>query len=513
MATQLPSHEKRVVSRSPITEEVLAECLVDSYTQVFEKVNRSRAASEHWQNTPLHERLTYFVRLRSTLAERAESVARVLSAETGRPLQESLGAEVLPTLHNLDYLIQNAGRILRSVRLPQRRGEVFASPYGVIGSIGTWNYPLFLNLVPLCQALAVGNTVVWKPSEYALYTAATTIDLFESIGLPQDVLQAVWGDGQAGRYLAQAGCDKYAFVGSARTGRAILSELAVQGKPSVMELSGNDASIVCKDAPLEAAARSVIWGRVCNAGQSCVAPQRVYVIAEVYEAFLEQCVKHITHLRLHELTPLRTAVARERCHRLVDSALTQGARLLHGGAFDLSRGGYYYLPTLLADCREDMEIVAEEVFAPVVCVCRVADESEAICRANSTDFGLGASVWTQDLSSGRRIASELQVGLVSINSVLLDAADPTVSFGGVSASGFGKQRGALGLEEFIVRKAVVAHSAQGVRRHLFPYLPATEGVLKGIITLRSRGGWRTIPELLRSANRWREEMKAFQEKA
>lgn len=500
-----PVTEKPLVSLHPATGEVLAELPIDSREAVQEKVARARRAAEGWRAVPLSSRLALLRRLHDALARHAERVAHVLSAETGRPLQESLGAEVIPTLQSLGFLCRKAPSLLRPQRLPARGTWAIAEPHGVIGIIGTWNYPLFLNLVPLCQAVATGNAVVWKPSELAILSAQETQHLLDMVGFPPGIVETVYGDAETGRAIAQADCDKYLFTGSVQTGRTILAELARSGKPAVMELSGNDAFIVCGDAPLELAARSAVWARVSNAGQSCVAPQRFYVAQSVYEPFLERVRAHLAAIRPHEWTPLRTASARDRCHRLVREAVERGARLLHGGELDAARPGFFYPPTLLADCEDAMPVMAEDLFAPVLAVCPVRDEWEAIARANANPLALGGSVWTCDLAKGGRIAAALRGGLVSINDVLLDAAHPAIPFGGTGASGFGKQRGAQGLEELVVRKVVVFHLPDGARRHLYPYLPAAVPLLLAASRLRLPGGWRALGALWRAAMDWQRQ--------
>lgn len=500
-----------IVSFSPETGEILAEAPLAVAAEVHEKTERAREAQREWGRMPLRARLDLLRKLHSVLVQEADAVAWTLSAETGRPLQESLGAEVLPMMHSLEFLFREAPSLLKPMRLRARGTIAYAEPYGVIGIIGAWNYPLFLNLVPICQALAAGNTVVWKPSELAVFSAQTIARLLEAAGVPCGVVEIAFGASETGQALTQADCDKYVFTGSVPTGRAILAELAQSGKPSVMELSGNDAFLVCADAALETAARAAVWGRVSNAGQSCVAPQRFYVEQTVYEPFLQAMKRHIAALRPHELTPLRTATARQRCHRLVREAVEQGARLLYGGGFDPEQPGFFYTPTLLADCTDTMAVMQEDLFAPVLAVCPVRNEHEAVRRANGNPLALGASVWTEDRKRGAELAAQLHVGLVSVNEILLDAAHPAIPFGGVGASGFGKQRGAQGLEEFVVRKVVVRHAAEGTRRHLFPYLPAATDLLTAAAHLRGTQGWRTLPDLIRAAVAWQRQERIFKQ--
>lgn len=500
--------QKMLRAINPATGGLLLELRAESAEEVEAHVQRAGHAGETWSRTPLKERLEPIRRLYQILGEQGEPMAQALSVETGRPLQETWGAEILPTLLGLEFLLKRAAAVLNPIRLPARGAQAFAEPHGVIGLIGTWNYPLFLNLVSLCQALAAGNTVVWKPSELALYSARAIQDLLHAADFPPGVVEIAYGDAATGKALTQADCDLYVFTGGMQTGRAILAELAQTGKPSLMELSGNDAFLVCADAPLELAARSAVWGRLCNGGQSCIAPQRFYVARSVYAPFLAQVKSLLEAIQPGEMTPLRTAAARERCQRLVCDAIEAGARLLHGGEYDPAQPGFYFAPTLLADCHDRMAVMAEDLFGPVLAVCPVDSKEEAVTRANADPMGLGASVWTSDLHKGQAIAARLQVGQVSINETVLDAAHPALPFGGRKASGFGKLRGEAGLEAFVVRKVVAAHSPHGARRHLFPYLPSGVEILRSVARLKT-DGWSALPSLIRAGLAWNREEQAI----
>ena len=427
------------------------------------------------------ERCAALRRWRERLAADADILAETVTTEIGKPLQESLGADLLPSLTALRWLERNTEAALR----PRKAGgaRLTAEPYGVVGVIGTWNYPLLLNVAPIAWALAAGNAVVFKPSELATASALRLMAHAEAVGLP---VATVIGDAETGRALCRTDIDKLAFTGGVRTGRAILADLAARNTPAVMELSGNDAFLVCADADIALAARSAVWGRVCNAGQSCIAPQRFYVVRERADAFLESCQRELEKLRPGvDVGPMRTEGLRESAHRLVWQAIAQGAELRTGGRCLAELPGFHYAPTLLAACTDAMPIVAQDFFGPILPVCTVEDTDEAIQRINSNAMALGASVWTRDARQGEALAARLTVGLVGINQdTLLLGADPSLPFGGLRASGFGKQRGAAGLEEFVTWK-VTATGASGERRHLFPYRAATLPILRGLLAFQN----------------------------
>ncbi len=520
------------ISVNPATGECLGVYANAADNETACAVARARTAAGDWSAQTPRARAEALQRLHNRLARDADTLAATVTAEIGKPLQESYGADVLPALAALRWLIQNGPRALRERRVPgARHARLQAQPYGAVGVIGTWNYPLYLNLAPIAWALLAGNAIVWKPSELATATALALAERFEQERLP---VITILGDGATGRALCQAGCDKITFTGGVATGRAILRELANYGTPSVMELSGNDAMIVCDDADIGLAAQAAVWGRCCNAGQSCVAPQRIFVAEVVYPAFLDTTRRIIETLRLGaDIGPMRTEALRARADALVQAAVGQGARLITGGRIlaqtpntradgndpaiapeaspDLQASGFFYAPTLLADCHSDMAIMTQDFFGPVLPVCPTRGDADALARANASDMALGASVWTKDRARAARIAGGLNVGMVSINEILLDAANPALPFGGLRASGFGRQRGLAGLEEFVQWKTVARHASGGVRRHFFPYRAATLPILRAMIELQSVRGWKAKlaagRKLGEAAMRWDKEDK------
>lgn len=476
-------------------------------------VMSARGRQTAWGEKTADERAEVLRRLRSSIAQDADGLAGIVSEEIGKPLQEAYAADVLALIGGLDWLAANLPRLLAPRNIPgEKRAQLLPMPYGVVGVIGTWNYPLLLDGEAIAWALAAGNAVVWKPSELGAVSATILHAHFERAGLP---VVLVTGDGGTGRALCGTqddSVDKLAFTGSVQTGRAILAQLAARGIPSVMELSGNDALIVCADADLEGAAKAAVWARVCNAGQSCVSPQRMYVEAWAYPAFVAACEKIIKGLKAGaDYGPLRTEAFRKRAHGLVVDAVQRGARLLTGGDCldaDEFTNGFYYAPTLLADCNDDMPIMREDFFGPVLCVCAVRDVEEAVALANSNPMGLGASVWTRDVNRGRQIASRLKAGVVTINSeTLMTGLRPGLPFGGMGASGWGRQRGAAGLDEFIQWKTVCWQAGVGAQRHVFPYRAATMPILRGFLALKTARGigakLQAARELTNAARNWK----------
>lgn len=496
----MPPH---FVSLDPRTGDEIARFAKAGAAEVRDAFCRARAAAQKWASTAPSERVRYIRRIRQAIIRHGDRIEAAITRELGRPAQETLGADLLPTIDALAWLERNAARVLADRRTGPLRES--AEPYGVVALLGTWNYPLYLNLVPLCQALAAGNVVIWKASELAPLSAQAAEEAVAEANLPSGVFQVLHGDAETGRMVVESGCDKLALIGSARTGRSVLSLLAQRGVPSVMELSGHDCAIVCVDAPLEEAARSLVWARACNAGQSCIAPQRVYVDRRIEDEFLALASCAAQSVDRAWWTPLRTAAMREEALGRVREAVTAGAHLAAGSLYAPAGTGNWMEPTVLAGCESSMRVMSEELFAPVLAIAAYGSEEEAVRLANASEYGLGASVWTSSPARGARLAEQIRAGLVSVNSVLIDAARPEVSFGGLGASGFGKMRGEAGLREFFVRKTTVCHAPGGPLRHLFPYYKAGTDLLRAQVRWRGNAGWSAFRDLAAAALAWRGE--------
>ena len=396
-----------------MTGEELGRFRSDSPQDVLQTVAKARTASLEWETKSVRERASHLARLRRLLCDESADLAALVSKEIGKPLQESLAADILPCIKSLKWLERESSKTFASKRIGSNI-EIQALPYGVIGVIGTWNYPLFLNLVSIAWAVAAGNSVVWKPSELATLTAIKLQELFERAELP------VWmakGDGETGAALCVAGIDKLAFTGGVKTGRAILAELAKTGTPSVMELSGNDVMIVAENANIKIAAGAAVWGRVSNCGQSCVAPQRVLVHASCYDPFLEECAKIIASLRQGvDFTVMRTPELARNAQRIVEESIALGAKLIRRAEVEKTCC-QSVSPTLLADCHDGMPVFSKDFFGPVVAVKSFLNIEEAIATVNQNggmplapfqfNQETGAALPLAPLSPGRGVGGEV----------------------------------------------------------------------------------------------------------
>jgi acyl-CoA reductase-like NAD-dependent aldehyde dehydrogenase len=329
-------------------------------------------------------------------------------------------------------------------------------PLGVVGVIGPWNYPVFTPMGSIAYALAAGNAVVFKPSEFTPAIGSWLAEAWRA-AVPDvpDALQVVTGDGSTGAALCRAGVGKLAFTGSAATGRKVMAACAETLTPVLMECGGKDAMIVDDDADVPAAADAAVWGAMSNAGQTCIGIERVYVTSAVYDRFVTEVTDQVAGLRPGSdagatYGPMTMPSQADVVRRHLADAVAAGGRAVTGGTVD----GVLVAPTVLLDVPESSSAVQEETFGPTITITRVRDTEEALERANATSYGLAGSVFSGSPARAMSLARRMRSGMTSINSVLTFASIPALPFGGVGESGFGRIHGADGLREFTRAKAI-----------------------------------------------------------
>jgi acyl-CoA reductase-like NAD-dependent aldehyde dehydrogenase len=333
-------------------------------------------------------------------------------------------------------------------------------PYGVIGVIGPWNYPVLTPIGSIGYALAAGNAVVFKPSEYTPAIGTWLVDRFAEVVPEQPVLSIIYGTGEVGAALCRSGVDKLAFTGSTATGKKVMAACAETLTPVLLECGGKDAMIIDADADLDAAVDATLWGGLTNAGQTCVGIERVYVADAVYDSFLPKLVARAEGLKVgiedgSDLGPITMPAQLDTIRRHIDDALSHGGRAALGGRDALD--GPYVHPTILVDVPEEAAAVQEETFGPTLTVTRVADADEGVRLANAGRYGLGGAVFSK--SRGLELARRLRSGMTAVNSAISFAGMPALPFGGVGDSGFGRIHGADGLREFARPKAITKRRA------------------------------------------------------
>jgi len=458
----------RIASVNPATGEVLGELDSAGPTEVRAAVARAHAAQLEWDAWGIHNRVKVMRRFQQILLAHKTDIARRITQEAGKPLVEALLTEVLVVLDATRFLIENAFAILREEKLTHgnlamktKSGRILREPYGVVGIISPWNYPFSIPATEALAALVAGNAVVLKPSELTPLIALELQALLREAGVPDDIFQVLPGDGETGAALVRSEISKLIFTGSVTTGRRIAQVAAERLLPVVLELGGKDPMIVLEDADIDVASSGAVWGAFMNAGQTCLSVERCYVHQSLYSVFLEACAEKVRKLRVgngmdpaSEIGPM----IHERQVRVVETqiedAKQRGARVLVGGTRLRELGPTFFAPTVLADVDHNMRVMQEETFGPVLPVTPFREETEAVRRANDSDFGLAASIWTRDRARGERLARQINAGTVMVNDAVSCFSISEAPHGGVKASGLGRTHGRWGLEEMVRVKYV-----------------------------------------------------------
>lgn len=442
------------------------------------RVARERATA--LRETSLESRLERVTALKNVVLREREAIIDRIQKETGKCRSDALMSEIFPILDFLHYLEKHAAKALapRAVSTPialmGKKSKIFFEPLGVVAVISPWNYPFYQAVVPCLSAYISGNAVVYKPSEHTPLQG-----LFESVlekaGFEAGAIQVVYGDGALGAELIEQRPNKIFFTGSVSTGKKIMAAAAKHLIPVELELGGKDPMIVFDDANLKRAVAGAAWGALTNCGQSCTSVERIYVQESIYPEF--------KRLLLAEIAKVKQAVDQDgdadvgrmtvdmQVKVIADQlrdAVGRGAKLLTGAQWNYTDRAVP--PLVVENVSEDMPLVAEETFGPVLPLITFKTEAEAIAKANNSKYALSASVWTKDLGRAERVARKLVTGNVSINNVMLTEANPGLPFGGLKDSGFGRYKGEFGFHSFCnVKSVLIDKDSSKIEANWFPY--------------------------------------------
>jgi acyl-CoA reductase-like NAD-dependent aldehyde dehydrogenase len=450
---------------NPATGKVIAAFDAETSEDVSRKVKLGRQEYAEWKKVDLGERAELMRRLGRVMRKNREDYARTVTEEMGKPVRQSL-AEIEKCAWVCDYYAEHAEVFLRDQIVPTEFRKSFVSfePLGVIASIMPWNFPFWQVMRFAIPALTAGNVGVLKHSSVCLGSAVKLDQAFKDAGFPENVFQIVIGDYRVGEALVQADIDAVSVTGSLNTGRRV-AELAADGlKKFVLELGGSDPFIVLEDADLNQTAHMATQSRLLNTGQSCIAAKRFIVVKSVAEKFTKLFVENTEAEVVGDPLDPKTTVGplvrdsqRQALVKQVDDAKAKGGKVLIGGK-PISGDGFFYEPTIVSNVGHDMDMVREEVFGPAAPIIVVENEEQAVREANSSEFGLGASIWTNNIERGIKIARQIESGLVSVNEMV--RSDPRLPFGGVKKSGIGRELSEFGIREFVNIKSVVVKDIQ-----------------------------------------------------
>src|SRR5579875_3071516 len=455
---------------NPATEEVVASVPAGSPEDVELAVATAGRAFSEWSRTDVEKRAAILAKAADLIHENAKELAATLTSEQGKPLAEAAG-EVTHLAHGVRFYAEAATKVRGAYQeLPSAFGPAYGMvirrPMGVCAAITPYNFPLTLLGTKVAPALASGNTVVAKPAASTPLATLEVARLFSEAGVPDGVLNVITGRGAdiGDALVGHPDVRRVAFTGSTGVGRQVAKLAAPDLKRLSLELGGSDPVIICADADVDAAVKAVIIGRYWNAGQACLGCKRVFVHDSVYDAFVSALVERVGRYEPGDGTikpekpklrmgPIHTRAGRDELLEQIDSGLSSGGELLIGGGTGGAPKGWFLEPAVVAEPGEGSRLLTEEVFGPVLPVLRFTDFDDAIRRANDTPYGLGSSIWTHDARLIHRAALELETGMTWVNQIHYGYDE--LPFGGVKASGFGKEHGLEALDAYVELKSVV----------------------------------------------------------
>ena len=465
-----------IIARNPSTGDEIGRARLTSQPEVREALARARSAQSSWSTLSYDERAQVILRGRELVLAQIEDIATLISQETGKPRAEAISMEVVPTLDLMHYFARNTGKLLRPSKidigqygLMGRSSRVVYKPLGVVGIISPWNFPWATPLAEVVMALMAGNAVLVKPSELTPLTALKIGDIFKQAQLPNGLLEVLTGDGSTGAALIESGVNKIMFTGSVATGKRVAEAAAKHLTPVVLELGGKDPMIVLEDANVVNAARAAVWGAFCNAGQACASIERCYVHESIATRFVEVVVKETAALKQGETSSDEIdvgAMTSERQLKIVEDhiadAVRQGARILIGGKRGNEPRGWFHEPTVITGVNHTMKLMRDETFGPVLPIMTFKTDDEAVQLANDSIYGLTASIFTTNISRGRKLAEQVDAGTVMVNEVVYTHALASTPWGGVKQSGYGRTHGRLGLLELVIPQHIHVNAVPSI---------------------------------------------------
>ncbi|MCK6615201.1 MAG: aldehyde dehydrogenase family protein [Ignavibacteriaceae bacterium] len=485
--------EKHTISTDPVTGEITGYTKENTIEELNETVARAKTAAREWASLTIDNRKEYLLKARNFIVANADRISLTVSRETGKTRFDAISTEVSNAAFAIDYYAKNAKRVLKRKRVKggnilfiNKYAYIDRVPFGVIGIISPWNYPFAIPFHEVAMALMAGNAVVLKTASQTLMSGKLIKEALEAAGLPEYVFNLVNMKGSiAGEAFINSGIGKLFFTGSVAVGQELMKKAADRLLPISLELGGNDPMIVCRDADIYQAVSGALWAGLSNCGQSCAGIERIYVAEDIYDDFVSLLKEKLSSLRQGpdtdfnvDIGSLTTAGQLETVKKHVEDAIEKGARITLGSK-PLSDNPLYFRPVLIEDPTDDMLTMQDETFGPVLAIQKVKDTEEAVRRANDSQFGLTASVWTQNRQEAHAIASRIEAGAVTINDHLMSHSLAHTPWGGFKSSGLGRTHAEFGLEAMTQPRVVIDDLLPGRKRNMWWY-PHDRSVYEGL---------------------------------
>ncbi len=458
----IESNTETVETFNPATGELLKKFKPHSKKEAEAIIESSHQAFLKWRQTSISERTEIIRKIGQEIERSKDELAKMMSQQMGKSIKESEG-EIDLCVEICKYTADNGPALLESETRPLSQGgegEIVYQPTGVILAMQPWNFPLYQVVRYSIPNLLAGNTTVLKHAEIVWGTAQKIHEIYEKAGLPQDVFSVAYVGGKvADELISHPRVKGVTFTGSAEVGKLIAEEAGKHLKKSLLELGGSDPYIILDDADLDLAVKTCVTGRISNAGQICIGAKRFIVAENLYDEFKDRFVKAMSQVsygdpmdRNNDMGPMSSESARNNLHKQVQESIKKGAKCLTGG--ELPNGkGYFYPATVLENVKPGSPAYDEELFGPVAVLFKAKDEKEALKIANDHEYGLGGGVFSKDIERAKRVAMEIETGMVNINGYAL--SQPNMPFGGVKNSGYGREHGGFGLREFVNIKSIL----------------------------------------------------------
>lgn len=486
------------ISYNPATGEKIGETPLNTVEELNAAVEKAREAQKIWAAKSFNTRRDHLLKMRDHLVENADRFSRIIALDAGKTIFDALSTEVMPSALAINFYAKNAKRILRRKRL--KPGNILLAnkisyidrvPYGVVGIISPWNYPFGIPVHEVAMALIAGNAVILKAASQTQEVAKLIEEMVNAAGLPDGLFRLLNIPGSiAGDAFIDSGINKLYFTGSVSVGKKLMKKASEKLLPVSLELGGNDAMIVLDDADLHRAAAGALWAGLSNSGQSCAGVERIYVDAKVYDKFMTELKRQASKLRQGEGTSFDVEIGAmttenqlKTVNTHLEDALSKGAvatplAILQPG----TEKGSFHTPYAVENVSADMLTMKEETFGPLLGIEKFSTIEEAISKANNSDLGLTASVWTKDRRRGHAVAAKLEAGTVAINDHLMSHGLAETPWGGFKESGYGRTHGSIGLEGMTQPRCVVDDILPGVKKNMWWY-PHSKDVYEGL-----RGG-------------------------